>query len=404
MPRIPSTPLLVADYTYVLPNDRIAVRPVAERSASRLLVAKSHSDIEHRSFSDLPSLLPEHSLLVVNTSKVFRARIPMLKATGGAAEVLLIAPKDPLTDPLSSTDASEWECLIGGRHVLPSSTLTSPDGVLSCLVLERNGTEGVVRLEWTSNETLGEILERIGQIPLPPYLGREAEADDSNRYQTVYADKQGSAAAPTAGLHFTNDVFAALDTRDIEHIDLLLHVGLGTFKPIDVEDVRDHVMHTERISVHRKAIEQYVQHALSPEPFVTVVGTTSLRALESVYWFGARGLEGGFHIEQWAAFEEGPHPTRAQAFAAVLQWMNDNKLDVLEGSTSILLAPGCHIATADALVTNFHQPGNTLLLLVAAFCGGDDWKKVYDTALAEGYRFLSYGDSSVIVRTNDGGR
>jgi len=448
MPTVPTKPLLIADYTYTLPADRIAVRPVAERDTSRLLVARIPSSIEHHSFRDLPSFLPDRSLLVLNTSKVFRARVVLKKPTGGAAEVLLIAPTAPYpsaSECLASREPSTWACLIGGRHIGQGVVLSNAG--LSATVLERDGTEGVVRLEWNSynslaepsfatpfdehvNETLGDVLERIGEMPLPPYLGRDAEEADSVRYQTVYADRQGSAAAPTAGLHFTDDVFASLANKHIAHIDLALHVGLGTFKPIDVEDARDHIMHTESIAIHRKAIEQYVRHAQSDEPWVTVVGTTSLRALESVYWFGVQllglgaellgGEEGAsntfaieegasntfaieeeateeFAIEQWAAFTDGPHPTRSESCSAVLAWMDARNLAVLEGTTSIMLAPGCHIATADALVTNFHQPGNSLLLLVAAFCGSDDWKKVYETALTEGYRFLSYGDSSLLI-------
>ena len=334
----------------------------------------------------------------------------MVKPTGGAAEVLLIAPTDPLTDPLESKRASKWECLIGGRNILPKTTLTSVDGTLTGEVLKRNGSEGVIRLKWTTKETLSDVLERIAELPLPPYLNREAEAADNERYQTVYADRQGSAAAPTAGLHFTDAVLAKLKRKRIKRVELSLHVGLGTFKPIDVEDVRDHAMHTERIVIDRRTIEEYLYHTTTDEPWVTVVGTTSLRALESVYWFGvellehhrtsiAPGGDDGLHIKQWAAFAPGPHVSRLYAFGAVMHWMNDMGLDVIEGTTSILLAPGCHIATADALVTNFHQPGNTLLLLVAAFLG-DDWKKVYDAALAEGYRFLSYGDSSLLTRVS----
>ena len=271
-------------------------------------------------------------------------------------------------------------------------------------VLSKKGTEGRVRLTWDTGEPLSDILERSGHVPLPPYIKRVDDAEDRTRYQTVFAKEEGSVAAPTAGLHFTDRVLADLEAKGITRAEVTLHVGLGTFKPVEVDDAKDHTMHRERIEVRREELVRVVEHLSSSTPFLTVVGTTSLRTIESLYWFGVSLLQGAdpehIECEQWAAFTDVDDvPARATAFNAVVDWMDSKGLSTAWGYTSLMLAPGCRISVADALITNFHQPGNTLLLLVAAFVGKDKWKKIYDAALEEKYRLLSYGDSSLLIRT-----
>jgi S-adenosylmethionine:tRNA ribosyltransferase-isomerase len=403
-PQIP--PLDLERYTYVLPDDRIAAHPLPERDASRLLVYRSGA-IEHAVFRDVPSFLPRASLLVVNTTRVIAARLHMAKPTGGIVEVLLTDPLRPFRDPvatLSSSDRSVWRCLIGGRNVQPGMILTSPTSSLTATVIDRAGTEGTIELAWATERSLSEMIADEGSIPLPPYLGREAEADDEERYQTVYAVEEGSVAAPTAGLHFTERVFDDLAARGVERTNVTLHVGLGTFHPVLARDARDHVMHGERYGVTRAALETMLRHADSDEPWTTAVGTTSLRTLESLFAVGARAVRDGAYgevdldVAQWEAFDRSlDGHTRADVLRGLLAVCDARSVHTLWGETNLMLAPGCRIAMADALITNFHQPGNTLLLLVAAFVG-DGWKAIYDEALRNDYRFLSYGDSSLLVR------
>ncbi len=406
-PSIPSLDL--TRYTYVLPEDRIAVHPLPERDASRLLVYDaSAGTLRHGVFTDVAELLPRNSVLVANTTRVIAARLYMAKPTGGIVEVLLTDPIRPLRDPvvtLASRDRSVWRCLIGGRNVTPGMRLTSPSSSLTVTVIERTGSEAAVELAWSEDASLSEMIAAEGRIPLPPYLGREAEEADHERYQTVYAEDEGSVAAPTAGLHFTDRVFDALAARGVERANVTLHVGLGTFHPVSAQDARDHVMHGERYGITRTALESLLRHATSNDPWTTAVGTTSLRTLESIFAVGARALQSGApgevttDVGQWEAFDRSLDTfSRADAVRGLLAILDARSTDALWGETNLMLAPGCRIAMADALITNFHQPGNTLLLLVAAFVG-DAWQTIYDTALREGYRFLSYGDSSLLVRT-----
>lgn len=397
--------LRIADYGYDLPNDRIAMRPLEERDASRLLVYRRASNaVTHHTFRDLPGLLPSNALLVVNRSRVVAARLPLSKPTGGATEVLLTRPLGPSADPavvLASTEPSEWECLVGGRNVMPGMRLSCAHDGVHVDVLERAGTEGVVRLSWPDARTLSQVLSDVGHVPLPPYIKREDDAEDQHRYQTVFARDEGSVAAPTAGLHITERVMNDLAERGIVIAEVTLHVGLGTFQPVEATDARDHVMHAERVEIEAAQLQQIVAHCRSDAPFITVVGTTSLRTLESIYWFGCRLAAGEamdtLDVDQWSAFDLSPLP-REIALDHVLQWMRGKGLAKLWGETRLMLAPGAHLGVADALVTNFHQPGNTLLLLVAAVAGDPEWRAIYHAALDNGYRFLSYGDSSLIMR------
>ncbi len=404
--------LSLADYSYDLPDDRIATHPLPERDASRLLVADiSAGTITHDTFRNLADLLPEQSLLVVNRTRVIAARVHMRKPTGGIVEMLLTSPVAPMTDPahaLASSKPSTWQCLLRGRNIGPGVVLRHDGVSLAATVLARNGTEAHVALHWNDDLSLAEILDRAGTLPLPPYLHREAEEDDYERYQTVYATESGSVAAPTAGLHFTDRVLADCSARGIDRAEVTLHVGLGTFQPVTAVDARDHTMHVERISIDRATLTQLVAHASSAMPIITAVGTTSLRTLESLCAFGSRLVlqrmrgtpwPSTVYVEQWEAFDpEATAVGRLEALTAVMEWMDEQSVDVLWGDTAIMLAPGATLRAADALITNFHQPGNTLMLLIAAWCG-PLWKTVYREALDQGYRFLSYGDSSLLRRT-----
>ncbi len=399
------------DYTYVLPPDRIASVPLAERDASKLLVADAvHASIEHRTFRELPSILPERSILVVNRTRVIAARLLVRKPSGGQVEVFLSQPVRPSTDPsvvLHSSEPSEWECIIGGRNVHVGMELQHGGVDLRIQVLERHGNEGIVRLTWDDGTSLADVVERAGVVPLPPYIHREATVEDRERYQTVYATEEGSVAAPTAGLHLTTRVMDDLSARGIERIEVVLHVGLGTFAPMHAGDVREHVMHRERFGIDRASIRALADAAARSDAWITVVGTTSLRTLESLFYVGARLSvdanafpPGEVDVPQWAAFEAShADVSRAAAFIALGTWMDAHGMDMVWGTTQIMLIPEAHIATADALITNFHQPGTTLMLLVAAFVGGAWWRNIYDAALENDYRFLSYGDSSLLLRS-----
>lgn len=406
-PTIP--PIDIGRYSYDLPADRIAEFPLEERDASKLLQYDGHTNtIVHRRFSDLPSLLPEHSYLVLNSTRVIAARLVARKPTGGMVEVLLIDPIAPSVDPMLTLQERHecvWGCMIGGRNVHVGMILSHTERELRMTVMERDGTTAKVKFEWKGACTLAEVLDEVGKLPLPPYIHREVEEVDTERYQTVYAREQGSVAAPTAGLHFTDRVFDALAARHVNQTMLTLHVGLGTFQPVTVADAREHPMHAERFDVSRTTVSRLAAHTSSEAPWVTVVGTTSLRTMESLLLIGAKlcsGREVDPHaivIDQWDAFDASLQSVdRASAFAALSAWMEHNALSHVWGQTNIMLAPGCRIASADALVTNFHQPGNTLMLLVAAFVGEDRWRSIYESALANDYRFLSYGDSSLLVR------
>lgn len=398
------------DYTYHLPQERIALHPLPERDASKLLVADAHlRTIEHHHFRDVAELLPKHSTLVVNTTRVIAARLIMRKPTGGEVEVLLSKPLVPSTDPavaLQATTSSIWECIIGGRNVHAGMELQHGGVALRAVVLEKNGQEANVRLEWSSAEPLATVIREAGTIPLPPYIHRAVASDDAERYQTVYAAEEGSIAAPTAGLHMTDAVLSELARNDISRVEVVLHVGLGTFTPMH-GDVREHDMHSERFGITRASLRSLIDACASPNAWITAVGTTSLRTLESLAIMGAM-LDEQPHvfddadvlIPQWGAFDVSlDRVDRHQAFTNVAAWMDERDRSMLWGETKVILAPGATIKTADALITNFHQPGTTLILLVAAFVGGEFWRNIYDAALENNYRFLSYGDSSLLFRS-----
>ncbi|MEN9282479.1 MAG: hypothetical protein RL594_1414 [Bacteroidota bacterium] len=399
--------------TYELPHDRIALHPLEERDASKLLVYRGPlASIEHATFRRLSDFLRPDSLLVVNQTRVIAARLYLKKPTGGVVEVLITDPVAPSTDPafvLACSTPSQWRCLIGGRNVNPGMILVSETEVLRVTVLERESTEGLVELDWDGSQSLAEVIEQLGKIPLPPYIHREADMVDEERYQTIYARENGSVAAPTAGLHFTDRVMNDLAGKGIDVARVTLHVGLGTFRPVEAEDLRDHVMHSERLGVTRLEIDRMLA-VIGRGAMVTAVGTTSIRTLESLFLWGARLLRDGdpgacsLAVQQWDAFDPQLTSTsRHSAFSALADWMDRHAISSLWGTTQLMIAPGCRVSAVDALVTNFHQPGNTLLALIAGFVGEQHWKSIYDAALENNYRFLSYGDSSLLFRRDYSG-
>lgn len=396
-------------FDYVLPPEKIARYPLERRDQSKLLIFRD-GKIEDRVFGEIPGYLPAGSHIIFNDTRVVRARVLFRKDTGAVVEVFCLEPVEPSADVEMAFGAKGrclWRCYIGNlkrwkKGDLLKSIDLQPYGMK--LYANYRGSEGdafLVEFRWEpSTLTFSEVLEAAGQVPLPPYIDRDPEEADSRTYQTVYASHDGSVAAPTAGLHFTPEVLAALKERRIEMDYLSLHVGAGTFKPVVTPSVLDHEMHVEQVSVDRNIIEKLAVY----ERPVVAVGTTSLRTLESLYWFGQRLLAGeesaaGFTVSQWepyAGAQEQEHDRKA-AMGAILGYMDRNNLTRLHGSTQVMILPGYRFRVTDGLVTNFHLPKSTLLLLIAAFIG-EEWKDVYAHALNHGYRFLSYGDCCLFFR------
>ncbi|MFQ3598985.1 MAG: S-adenosylmethionine:tRNA ribosyltransferase-isomerase [Chloroherpetonaceae bacterium] len=394
---------------YDLPEARIAKFPLAERDQSKLLVADAYAqEISHYHFYDLPALLPEGALLIRNNTKVIAARLHFAKSTGGVVEVLCLEPIAPSPDPALTLNAKRycrWNCLIGGRKITTGTKLYLH--TLIATVIEKIGAEAVVDFAWEADISFAELLQAIGNMPIPPYLKREAEELDRFRYQTVYAVSQGSVAAPTAGLHFTERVFDALHRKHVHIADLTLHVGLGTFKPIESETIAEHEMHTERIAVPLSTLERLLEQATLPKPCIVAVGTTSMRTLESLYWFGAKlyandsdaRSRNTLWVSQWEAYRlsaEEKIPTLEDALNILLDWAKANGLEHIQGETQLMIVPDYRFQVVNGLITNFHQPKSTLISLIAAFLGNGFWRTVYQSALDNGYRFLSYGDSSLL--------
>ena len=457
----------IADYNYTLPDERIAKFPLAERDSSKLLIYNK-GVVTEDVFTSLPKYIPSGSLMVFNNTKVIQARLHFRKGTlsptdplspsgylplygeshpdglpphrggglgrgsvlGALIEVFCLEPALPNDYQLNfSTKGSvQWYCLVGNlkkwkegklyREIdMGGETIT-----LSCERKGLHGTSQTIEFAWNGNYTWAELLDAVGELPIPPYLNRETQESDKRTYQTVYSKIKGSVAAPTAGLHFTERVLAALDAAGIDREELTLHVGAGTFKPVKSEEIGGHDMHTEHIAVRRQTIEKLIAHGGK----AVAVGTTSVRTLESLYYMGimtgptdplcpadispsmgrairtaSPSIEGGvrggsiLHIPQWMPYETEDIPT-LQALQQLLDYMNQGGLDILHASTQIIIAPGYRFHIVERMVTNFHQPQSTLLLLVSAFVHGD-WRKIYDYALSHDFRFLSYGDSSLLI-------
>lgn len=399
----------INDYNYALPDERIAKFPIAQRDHSKLLVYR-HGDVSEDVFYNITNYLPAGALMVFNNTKVIQARLHFRKTTGALIEVFLLEPHCPADyeQMFQTTSKCSWICMIGNLKKWKEGSLDRTFEVkgnrltLSAKRIQDAGGSYVVEFSWDNADvSFAEILDVAGELPIPPYLNRETQESDKTTYQTVYSKIKGSVAAPTAGLHFTNDVLTKLDSHGIDREELTLHVGAGTFKPVKSEEIEGHEMHTEYICVKRQTLEKLLAHNAS----AIAVGTTSVRTLESLYYIGVKlekGLdlsESELHVNQWEPYDNADGAlavSPVKAISNIIAYLDHNGLNALHTSTQIIIAPGYEYKIVKMLVTNFHQPQSTLLLLVSAFLHGD-WRKVYDYALSHDFRFLSYGDSSLLI-------
>ncbi|MDP4953881.1 MAG: S-adenosylmethionine:tRNA ribosyltransferase-isomerase [Flavobacteriales bacterium] len=387
----------ISDFDYHLPEELIAQRPLEQRSDARLLVFEKGKILD-RKFSELPELLPQTTQLVLNNTQVINARIIMFRESGARVELFLLAPLKPksMEEAMISESECIWTALVGGgKRWKEGETLSlDADGLkLSAKRLVHHGTHSEVAFSWDETQgNFGELLEKLGRVPLPPYMNREVEEADPERYQTTYAEIQGSVAAPTAGLHYTSEILEEMRSKGISLEKVTLHVGAGTFKPVSSESFKDHDMHSEHISVQRSTIEALAAHK-GPR---VAVGTTSLRTLESLYWLAVAKYHGRLQnkVEQWDPYElEDVFSSYSEALNYLLEQAGD--ASVLNAATALMIVPSYSVKSIDGITTNFHLPKSTLLLLVSAMIG-EDWIKVYEHATAERYRFLSYGDTSLL--------
>ena len=438
----------IRDYDYALPEDRIAKFPLPERDSSKLLVYEG-GKISETQFRSLPSLLPEGSLMVFNNTRVIQARLHFRKkppqpplggdlraeeianskssnsqCLGALIEIFLLEPANPVEyqENFARKGSCSWYCLVGNSKKWKEGALTREFKIQNSkfkLTAERIGTHGTsqeIRFNWDANLTFAEVIDTVGELPIPPYLNRKTEESDKTTYQTVYSKIKGSVAAPTAGLHFTKRVLADIDAKGIEREEVTLHVGAGTFRPVKSEDIGGHDMHTEHIAVHRHTIERILAH----NGEAIAVGTTSVRTLESLYYMGVLAWQmkneelrmkndgrdeivncklsncQSLHVPQWMPYEYDNSLSTIEALTALLRYMDERGEEVIHSSTQIIIAPGYKYHIVRRMITNFHQPQSTLLLLVSAFIG-DAWHDIYDYALSHDFRFLSYGDSSMLV-------
>ena len=398
----------IKDFNYNLPDERIAKFPLAKRDNSKLLLYR-HGEVTEDVFHNIAQYLPKGALMVFNNTKVIQARLHFRKETGALIEVFLLEPYMPADyeQMFQTTGHCSWLCMIGNLKKWKEGTLKRTFDVKGkevTLVVERK--EDVhksyrVDFSWDASDvSWAELLDAVGELPIPPYLDRETQESDKTTYQTVYSKIKGSVAAPTAGLHFTPEVLVDIDRHGIDREELTLHVGAGTFKPVKSEEIQDHEMHTEYICVHRQTLEKLIRH----EAKAIAVGTTSVRTLESLYYIGVKLektldlSEEELHVCQWEPYENAVAKpiTPIKAIENILAYLDKHGLSALHASTQIIIAPGYEYNIVKMLVTNFHQPQSTLLLLVSAFVHGD-WRKIYDYALAHDFRFLSYGDSSLLI-------
>lgn len=412
----------ISDYNYDLPDSRIAKFPVSPRDTSKLLVYR-HGEISDDIFYNLPKYLPQKSLMVFNNTKVIQARMHFRKETGALIEVFLMEPAAPTDYELMFQTRGEcsWLCMVGNLKKWKEGSLVRNFDVAGSTInfkatmrrdfidTKSGGTNYWVDFAWDNPQvSFAEILDAVGELPIPPYLNRETQDSDKTTYQTVYSKIKGSVAAPTAGLHFTDKVLAAIDAAGVRREELTLHVGAGTFKPVKSEEIDGHTMHTEYVCVRRDTLQTLLDY----DCCAIAVGTTSVRTLESLYYMGVKleanpdAAEEDLHVCQWEPYEKADGTpvdgnlidgiTPQKAISNMIAWLDKNNLKTLHSSTQIIIAPGYEYKIVKVLVTNFHQPQSTLLLLVSAFLKGD-WRNVYDYALSHDFRFLSYGDSSILI-------
>lgn len=412
----------ISDYNYDLPDSRIAKFPVSPRDTSKLLIYR-HGEISDDIFYNLPKYLPQKSLMVFNNTKVIQARMHFRKETGALIEVFLMEPAAPTDYELMFQTRGEcsWLCMVGNLKKWKEGSLVRTFDVAGSTInfkatmrrdiidAKSGGTNYWVDFAWDNPQvSFAEILDAVGELPIPPYLNRETQDSDKTTYQTVYSKIKGSVAAPTAGLHFTDKVLAAIDAAGVRREELTLHVGAGTFKPVKSEEIDGHTMHTEYVCVRRDTLQTLLDY----DCCAIAVGTTSVRTLESLYYMGVKleanpdAAEEDLHVCQWEPYEKADDTpvggnlidgiTPQKAISNIIAWLDKNNLKTLHSSTQIIIAPGYEYKIVKVLVTNFHQPQSTLLLLVSAFLKGD-WRNVYDYALSHDFRFLSYGDSSILI-------
>lgn len=398
----------IKQYNYPLPDKLIARHPLADRDSCRLLVRNADGTVDDRTFYELPVLLPADSLLIYNNTKVINARLRFRKESGATIEIFCLEPATPSDYALNfaSTDGCAWHSLVGNSKRWKEGELTGavtlPDGRrlrLSAQRITKSDNSSTVAFSWNDNTvSFSEIIAAAGEIPIPPYLNRATEESDSRDYQTVYSHVEGSVAAPTAGLHFTDAVLAEIDACGIGRREVTLHVGAGTFRPVKAEQIGDHDMHSEFIAVDRGLIEELA----ATDRKIIAVGTTSVRTLESLYHIGCLIATGQWdgEVPQWYAYSpEHPQLSASEALKVLADYLRGRNLDTLTASTRIIIAPGYRYHIVDGMVTNFHQPQSTLLLLVSAFIG-EQWQDLYSHAIATGYRFLSYGDACLLINQN----
>ena len=393
----------IEDYTYNLPQHRIAKHPIEERDKSKLLVYNK-GKITGQNFRKIPELLEKDDLLVYNDTKVIQARLNFKKESGAEIEIFCLEPYDPadFVQIFETYKSCQWICLVGNVKKWKKGSLEKQVNIKGQTVILKAdkistfGSSRIIEFSWDNkNYSFAEMLEAAGIIPIPPYLNRKSEESDLEQYQTVYSNIKGSVAAPTAGLHFSDNILKQLRKRQVNEAILTLHVGAGTFKPVSSDTIGEHEMHKELFIVPRESLVKISEH----KNRIIAVGTTSTRTLESLYWLGVKIISGNYkdaHINQWEAYSLPQDIPVKNAIEALLNYMDDKALKYFEATTQIIIVPGYRFRIVDILITNFHMPGSTLLLLIAAFVG-NNWKKIYDFALNNNFRFLSYGDSSLLI-------
>jgi len=395
----------INDFDYPLSDERIAKFPKENRDESKLLIHRNY-EIDEDQFKNVSEYLPTDSLLVVNNTRVVRARLLFRKPTGAIIEIFCLEPDQPATDiQLAFQQRGEaiWQCLVGNARRWKKETLIMEDFaqheplVLTAEKVKKTEGTFLIKFTWNPKYSFAEVLEAVGKIPLPPYLRREAIDSDTQTYQTVYARYDGSVAAPTAGLHFTQRVFDSLNTKNIRIANLTLHVGAGTFKPVGHEGLKYHEMHTEQVVISTNLLKEILKY----QGNVIAVGTTSVRTLESLYWFGAKlevNREAGFHIRQFDPYQTDQTKliSTERAIYNILDYIEKNHIEELHGSTQLMIMPGYKFRMINGMITNFHQPRSTLLLLISAWLG-EEWEEVYNYAMQNDFRFLSYGDSCLFL-------
>jgi len=402
----------VQEYTYNLPDDKIAQFPLANREQSKLIVSKNNL-LEQIIFSDIDTQIPEDSLLVFNDTKVFQARLIFENHTGSKIELFCLEPHNysgQIADVLKMKNHCQWKCLIGNNKkwkevaVKKLFKINGSEILLTAEKLYSTDNAFIINFNWQPGHyTFGEVLENAGLVPLPPYIKRKAIDNDKLHYQTVFANTKGSVAAPTAGLHFTKNILKKFDARNIKQQYITLHVGAGTFKPVTAARIDEHLMHTERFNVNVSVVREVLEN---PDSHIISVGTTSLRTMESIYWFGVqlitkKNKPDKVFIEQWEPYNKRePNISLSDSYKAVLDFCNRNQLKSVSGQTKLMIIPAYQFRVINGLITNFHLPQSTLLLLIAAFVG-KNWKKIYDYALQHDFRFLSYGDCCFFLNSKN---